>query len=88
MHTYVIVVLVLILILMLMTQTKESFTQKDTELAVKILEFFSKPIHPFGDYLELLAKNNNTSDNLISKGLYNKFKNNDFLTISDIVNSM
>lgn len=87
MHIYIII-LILVLVVIFMSQKKESFTQKDTSLALKILEFFNRPVHPFGDYLELLVKNNNISDNLISKGVYNNFKNNNFLTVSDILKSM
>lgn len=88
MHTYLLVLLAIVLVFVFMTQKKESFTQEDTSLALEILDFFNRPVHPFGDYLELLVKNNNTSDNLISKGLYNKFKKNKLLTVSEIVNSM
>jgi hypothetical protein len=64
---------------------KEKFTDNENLLGEKILELMKRPTHLFGDYLSVLTTYNNTSDNLISKAIYNKFKNNQNLTITDIM---
>ena len=64
---------------------REKFTDNENLLAEEILKFFKQPIHPFGDYLTILTTYKNTSDNLISKGVYNKFRDNTNLTINDVM---
>jgi len=66
--------------------SKENFSNDENILGEKILQFFKQPLHPFSDYLSVLTNNKNTSDNLISKGVYNKFKDNTNLTLVDIMN--
>lgn len=66
-------------------QVKEKFTNNENLLGKKILEFFKNPMTSFSGYLTVLTDNKNTSDNLISKGIYNKFRENKKLTIDDIM---
>lgn len=87
MNTNILILAVIALVIYFyMYSNTEKFTDNENILGQKILEFFKQPIHPFSDYLSVLTNNNNTSDNLISKGVYNKFKNNTNLTINDIMN--
>lgn len=64
---------------------KETFTNNENLLGKKLLEFFKTPVTSFSGYLSVLTDNKNTSDNLISKGVYNKFRENKKLTIDDIM---
>lgn len=69
-------------------QNKENFTQNENVLAEKIVKFFTLPNNTFIEYLLILSDNKNTSDNLISKSVYNKFKNKTGLLTDDILQEL
>lgn len=65
----------------------EQFSQQNLTIAKHILQLFKQTPQPsFIVYLEKLISLNNTSDNLISKSVYNNFINNSNLTLIDIMN--
>lgn len=82
-----VVVAVVVVVVVISRNTRETFTPTEELLAQRIVDFFKRPSHPFGGYLDVLTDNNNTSDNLISKSLYNKFKQNSNLTVEDVKNN-
>lgn len=85
MYFYIIIALIIFLIYNSSQINTEKFTDNENILAEEILKFFKQPMHPFGDYLSILTTYKNTSDNLISKGVYNKLRDNINLTINDIL---
>ncbi len=67
----------------------ETFSQDQTVLATKIAQLFKQQKKPsFLAYLEALNNNKNTSDNLISKGVYNRLANNPNLTVNDVLKEL
>jgi len=88
MNNYIIgaIILVILYFIFHMSKYSEHFTLQETALAGKIVESFkANKDSTFIAYLTVLNDNKNTSDNLISKGVYNKFKNNTNLTIDDVL---
>jgi short subunit fatty acids transporter len=76
MYNYIIVAVVLIVIVAIMyfsMPKRENFTTEEQEFANKLaLEFQNENIPTFTKYLLVLSDLENTNDNLISKGVYNK----------------
>lgn len=71
------------------TNKSENFSDQETQFAQNILLFFKQTESPsFIRYLEKLNELKNTSDNLISKGVFNKFMKNKTLSIDDILNEL
>jgi hypothetical protein len=67
----------------------EKFTDQDLNLARELVVLFNNSEPPsFTLYLQKLVDSKNTSDNLISKGVYNKFLKNSYLTINDILQEL
>lgn len=67
----------------------EKYTNEEQTIAKSIVELFKNNTKPsFSFYLEHLTKINNTSDNLISKGVYNKLLNNKDLKINDVLSQI
>jgi len=67
----------------------EKFTQDQQDLAQMLLDKFEKKEIPtFIKYMNTLIENKNIYDNLISKDVFNKFYNNQNLSIDDILKEM
>jgi len=68
---------------------KEYFTTQENLLAANIVALFKTNSNTtFISYLTALNDNKNTSDNLISKGVYKKFKENANLTTDDVLREL
>lgn len=90
-YQYVYIILGIILLYMLYTKfyKRETFTESENLFADKLLGLFKNDKKPnFLMYLEKLNEIENIYDNLISKGVYNKFVDNMNLTRDDILNEM
>lgn len=89
-YLYIILTIIILYILYIKWNNKENFTESENNFAKKLLELFKKPKTPsFLAYLETLNKIGNTYDNLISKGVYNKFiKKTVNIKIQDILQEM
>jgi hypothetical protein len=71
------------------SNNKEQFTEQDTVFARELVNFFQQnPNTDFITYLDKLNELKNTSDNLISKGVFKKFLTNNSLTINDVLSAM
>lgn len=77
MANYTLLILGLIVViglLFFLVPQRESFTTEQQEFAQKLtLQFQNEEIPTFTKFLLILTELENTSDNLISKGVYNKF---------------
>lgn len=83
-------ILIVVFMFLLFGRNKENFTIQQQEFSEQLASYFQKgEILTFTKYLLVLTQLENTSDNLISKGVYNKFsqraKN---LTANEILQSM
>lgn len=92
---FLILIILLIVFLYFLTKNNkkvEKFTQNDKVLAQTLLVMFNdNQIPTFTKYLKFLTDNNNTNDNLISKGLYNKLskkREKELLKLDDILEEM
>jgi hypothetical protein len=68
-------------------KSTEKFTQEQNILAERLSEFI-KTNPNFIKYLDKLVELNNTSDKLISKGIYNKFIANKNIKADDILKEL
>jgi hypothetical protein len=85
MYIYIIIAIIIIYFTFFSQVDKENFTDDENLLGNQILLLFKQPIYSFADYLATLTKFKNTSDNLISKKVYNTLKDNANLTLNDIM---
>lgn len=87
MLVYIALVLIIVLIVTLFTGEKEKFTVEQEEFSDKLLGYFQRNELPtFLKYLNILSEIKNTSDNLISKSVYNNFfEKGPSLTKNDIL---
>ena len=85
---FILVLLAIIIIGYLMYYSRsEQFTSEENLFAEKLSEFLkTKP--NFIKYLDKLVELNNISDNLISKGIYNKFIETENLSANDILKEL
>jgi hypothetical protein len=89
-YLYVILTIIILYVLYINFNKKENFTESENLFSQKLLELFKQDQTPsFLAYLEILNKIGNTYDNLISKGVYNKFiKKGVNIKIDDILEEM
>lgn len=89
-YLYIILGIVVVYILYTQFYKKETFTEEENLFADNLLELFKTDEKPsFLAYLEKLNEIENIYDNLISKGIYNKFIEKGVnITRDDILNEM
>lgn len=89
MNNIILILIAICIFYIFFSNNQERFGEQDTVFARELVNFFQQnPNTDFITYLDKLNELKNTSDNLISKGVFKKFLTNNSLTINDVLSAM
>jgi hypothetical protein len=78
--------IITVLLFLFFFNKREQFTPEQQQFATNLISLFRNEQKPsFVEYLQKLNELQNVSDNLISKGVYNKLLENNNLQFEDII---
>lgn len=80
------IIIIVVLLFLYFINKREEFTTEQQQFATNLISLFTSEQKPtFVEYLQKLNELQNVSDNLISKGVYNKFVENTNLQVEDVI---